>query len=405
MKYKKHSIQSQRFVLKRWVSAKIPGIICLGKASVPILSICILSVCLGSACSLFDRSWKSGAPYPLDSIKLGVLYISDYQQETSGYTYAHALGIQKMQRTMRMDSSQIISVGNVSDTDPIAIESAMRSLIAQGANVIIATSWGYMDTCEKLAAEFPRVLFSHASGYKRNDTNFTNFFGRIYHARYLSGIVAGLRTKTNRIGYVAAMGVDNSEVTGGINAFALGVERVNPQARIFVRVTYSWFDPIGETNAARQLIAQGCDIIAQHCDSALPQLEAGKAGLLGIGYNSDMNYEMPGVVLTSVIWNWDVYYIHLIRSIVDGSFNTAPYFGGLAEGMVDIMPLNSDLAEPGTEAIIAAERKRLVDKAFNVFDGVLRTNDGRRIGQEGETLSDEEIKEHIAWYYHTVTVL
>ena len=361
-------------------------------------------ICFLNSCFLADGSWKSGSPYPLEKIKVGVLYISDYQRETSGYTYAHALGIQKMQRTLRMDNSQILSVGNVSDEDPYQIENAMRSLIAQGATVIIATSWGYMDTCEKLAAEYPRVIFSHASGYKRNGTNFTNFFGRIYQARYLSGLAAGLKTKTNRIGYVAAMGPANSEVTGGINAFALGVERVNPSARIYVAVTNSWFDPLGETNAARRLIAEGCDVIAQHCDSAIPQVEAGAAGVFGIGYNSDMNYEAPEVVLTSVIWNWDVYYIHLLRSIVDGSFNAEPYFGGLLEGMVDIMPLNAGIAEPGTEAVIDAERKRLTEGAFNVFDGALKTNEGRIVGQEGYTLSDDEIKERINWYYHTVIV-
>ena len=94
-----------------------------------------------------------------------------------------------------------------------------------------------------MAAEFPGVIFSHGTGYKSNDTNFNNYFGRIYQARYLSGIAAGMKTKSNLIGYVAAMGVDNSEVTGGINAFALGVESVNPDAKIHVKVTNSWFNP------------------------------------------------------------------------------------------------------------------------------------------------------------------
>jgi basic membrane protein A len=259
-----------------------------------------------------------------------------------------------------------------------------------------------MDVCEKLSGEFPQVIFANATGYKYNATNFTNYSGRLYQARYLSGIAAGLKTKTNKIAYVAAMGKDNSEVSGGINAFALGVERVNPDARIFVKVTYSWFDPMGEAEAAKALIVLGCDVIAQHCNTAYPQLAAQDAGVWGIGFNGDMSSYAPRAVLTSVVIRWGVYYSRLVQSVIDGSFTTAPYFGGIVEGMVDITELTPELASPEMNGAIAQARRIMTGGSFNVFDGEMKTNDNRIIGEKGSTLADSEIIGNINWYYHTV---
>lgn len=149
-----------------------------------------------------------------EDIKVGVIHITD-PAEGSGYTYTHDLGIQGMQKNIGLEDSQIVRKNNVNDTDATAIENAIRECIEEGCNVIFATSWGFMDTCEALADEFPEVIFSHGTGYKSNGTNFNNYFGRIYQARYLAGVAAGLKTQSNKLGYVAAMGQENSEVTGG----------------------------------------------------------------------------------------------------------------------------------------------------------------------------------------------
>jgi basic membrane protein A len=195
---------------------------------------------------------------------------------------------------------------------------------------------------------------------------------------------------------------DNSEVTGGLNAFAIGVEQVNPGARIYVRVTHNWFDPMGESMAARSLINAGCDIIAQHSNTAAPQTTAQEAGVWGVGYNSDMSLDAPEAVLTSVIYRWEVYYTHLVRSVCDGTFTTAPYLGSLSDGMVDITDLTAGMAAPGMAEKIAAERQRITGGAFNVFDNVMETNDGGLIGEEGKTLEDGEIFGNIHWYYRNV---
>jgi basic membrane protein A len=350
--------------------------------------------------------WKPGMPLAKEYLKVGVLHITDPFSEGSGYAYAHQQGIEKMKRELGLTDSQVLYKINIDDVDTLHMESSIRELIAEGANIIVATSWGYMETCEKLAKEFSSVVFAHASGYKSNGTNFTNYFGRVYQARYLSGIVAGLQTNSNKIGYVAAWGTESSEVSQGINAFALGVEKVNPQAKIYVRIIYSWFDPMGETAAARALIASGCDVIAQHCDTPNPQIEAERAGVWGIGYNTDMSVEAPGSVLTSVLWNWDAYYTALAQSVIDGTFTTTPYFGSLKDRIVDITPLNKNIKyRMEILQTLDGERRPIESGEFDIFTGVMETNDGRRIGREGENLPDEIIRNGIDWHYRNVMVI
>jgi basic membrane protein A and related proteins len=212
-----------------------------------------------------------------------------------------------------------------------------------------------------------------------------------------------MKTQSGKIGYVAAMGSENSEVSGGLNAFAIGVERVNPGARIYAAVTHSWFDPMGEVSAARKLIAAGCDVIAQHCDTSNPQIEAGKAGVWGIGYHSDMIAEAPRAVLTSVIWKWGAYYTGLAESIISGKFVPEAYFGSLKDGAVDLAPLNVSIAHDEAIArVLQEERQRILSGDFDVFDGILKTNTGERVGKTGGRLTDEEIKDGIHWYYHNI---
>ena len=350
-----------------------------------------------------DKGDSKIEPVAKEDLKVGVIHIGD-PADGSGYSYAHDLGIVEMQKELGLEDNQIIRKNNIPDADPTKTEQAMRECIEEGCQIIFATSFNYMDTCEALAEEYPDVIFSHGTGYKSNDTNFNNYFGRIYQARYLSGIVAGMKTETNKIGYVAAMGSENSEVTGGADAFAIGVAEVNPDAQVYVKVTNSWLSPTEETNAAKALIAEGCDVIGQHCDTPNPQTEAEAAGVWGVGYNSDMSKDAPDATLTSVIWNWGKYYTEAVKKVVDGTWTSENYFGGMKEGLVDIAPLNEDLVAPGTQEKVNEAKKRIVEDGFNVFDGVLETNDGKTVGEEGKTLDDATITGGINWYYKNIVV-
>lgn len=337
-----------------------------------------------------------------EDIKVGVLYLSD-PSEGSGYSYTHDLGVKGMQENLLLSDDQI-ERKIVDDSDEKATEKAIEECVADGCNIIFTTSWGYMQVTADMAEKYPDVYFSHGTGYMSNGKNFNNYFSRIYQARYLSGIVAGMNTKDNKIGYVAAQDSSNSEVTGGIDAFAIGVESVNPKAKIYVDVTNSWYDEKKEKKASERLLNMGCDVMTQHCDTPYPQTLAQEKGVYGIGYNSDMSKETPDSCLTSVIWNWSAYYTSAVKSIIDGTWDGSNYYGGMAEGLVSITDLASFAAE-GTQQKVDEATAEILSGDNNVFDDVLVTNTGKKIGKKGKTLDDATITGKINWYYRNVVVL
>lgn len=338
-----------------------------------------------------------------DELKIGVLYIGS-ASETSGYTYAHEIGIQGMANNIGLSDNQIVRKESVSDSDEKAIKAALQDCVDKKCNVIFTTSWGYMNQTEEFAEKYPDIYFANATGYLSNGKNFTNYFGRIYQTRYLSGIVAGLKTKTNKIGYVSAMGTDNSECTGGVDAFAIGVESVNKVAKVKVAVTNSWYAPDDEKKASDALIAAGCDVLAQHCDTTAPQEASQDNGTWSIGYNSDMSKETPKATLTSVIWNWSAYYTSYISSIINASYDGKNYYGGMKENLVSLIELSS-LCESDTADKIKEAKENIISGKFGVFDGVLKTNTGKTVGKEGKTLDDATITGKINWYYHNVSLI
>ena len=388
---------------------KVKKCLCL-----PVILICMvmLSGC-GNSKSIDDYATNegyqqntevtgNGKGIAKENIKVGVLHISD-PAEGSGYSYTHDIGIQGMQENLGLSDSQIVRKLNIDDGDAKAVEKALQECVDEGCNVIFTTSWGYMKPTADMAEKYPDVYFTHGTGYMSNGKNFNNYFGRIYQARYLSGIVAGMNTKTNKIGYVAAQDSTNSEVTGGIDAFALGVYSVNPDAVIHVKVTNSWYDPAAEKAATEKLLAMGCDVMSQHCDTPYPQTLAQEKGVYGIGYNSDMSKETPKSCLCSVIWNWSAYYTSAVKSIIDGTWDGSNYYGGMSEGLVEITDL-ADFCVKGTQEKVDDASLLILSGKFNVFDGVMQTNDGKTVGEAGKTLDDATITGGINWYYKNVVV-
>ena len=342
-----------------------------------------------------------------ENIKVGVIHITS-KNDTAGYTYAHQSGVLAMQKELGLKDSQLVIIDNVDDTDVTATQNAIQQCIDAGCNIIFGTSYNYMNTMEQYAnnPEYADIIFSHCSGSKSNKTNFNNYFGRIYEARYLSGIAAGLRTQTNKIGYVAAMDVNNAEVTGGINAFALGVQSVNPDAEVLVSVTGSWYDPVKEKASAEALIAAGCDVLAQHADSDMVQTTAAAANIWGCGYNSDMTTEhTKNSHLCAPIWNWGSYYTSAVKAVIDGTWKAENYYEGMNVGLVGLSPLNTQAAAAGTQEKIDEMAAKIKDGSFFVFSGPLYDNKGNQILAEGEKLTDAQITVQINYYIQGVDTI
>ncbi len=315
----------------------------------------------------------------VSDFKVGAIYING-QNDTAGYTYQHHKGITTAMKNLGMDpETQLLIVDLVPENDT-EVSNAIDTLASQGCQMIIGISFGYLNAMDAAAAkpEYSDIIFTHATGYLSNPDNFNNYFGRIYQARYLTGIAAGLKsleTGNNSVGYVAAYNLEYAETCSGINAFALGVQAVNPDATVTVKTLDTWGDETLERQTAQALIDAGCGVIAQHCDSAQPQLAAQEAGVFGCGYNSDMTEQAPNAHITAAIWHWDVYYQAAIEAAMQGKEHFMEtmgeaYYAGLAEGMVDISPINEAVAAPGTDAAIEAVRELIVSGEWDVFSGV-----------------------------------
>ena len=338
-------------------------------------------VCAGSLSATAESAF---APVAKQDLKVGMVLIGS---QDDGFSGAHYNGLEGMKEALGLEDSQVLYKFNVPEN--AECDAALRELVDAGCQIIFGNSWGFMNYMEEMAEEYPNVIFSHCSGYKNNGVNFNNYFGRIYQARYLAGIAAGLKTVSNKIGYVAAW-ADNAEVNGGINAFALGVQSVNPDAVVYVKYISSWFDPTLEKQTAVALLALDCDVIAQHVDTDMPQVAAEEAGKFGVGYNTDMTPAAPKAHLTAPIWHWSSVYIAQVQDVLDGTWVPQNYFLGLREGMVDLSPLSGNVAE-GTAEKIEEARARILSGEWDVFTGPLYNNAGELVLAEGETLTDSDI--------------
>jgi len=336
--------------------------------------------------ALFAGCGETTAPVvntPEVNYTVGFVYVGPVGD--GGWTFSHDQGRLALEAELGVKTLYKESVPEI-DTE---VEKAIEELVDDGCNFIFTTSFGFMNATNAMAEKYPDVKFMHASGYMANDTNFGNYFGRIYQARYLSGIAAGLKTETNKIGYVAAMPIP--EVVRGINAFTLGVQSVNPDAVVYVEWTNDWVDVSLEKAAANVLLEQDCDVIAQHQDSPAPQVAAEQKGVFGIGYHTDMQPAAPAAVLTSAIWDWKPFYVAQVKAAIDGTWAPTSYWGSIAEDIVAIAPLNDAIVAEGTAEAIEDATAKLVNGEWDVFTGPIEDQAGKVVIADGEVASDDDM--------------
>lgn len=331
-----------------------------------------------------EAQQTAGQETPQTQEKLKVAFIYVGPVGDAGWTFAHDEGRKYLEQQLgdKVETTYIESVPEGADAERVLTE-----LVEKGNKVIFATSFGYMDYVIKVAQKYPDVTFLHCSGYKTAQ-NVGTYFGRMYQARYLSGIVAGKMTKNNTIGYVAAHPIP--EVIRMINAFTLGARSVNPDVKVKVVWTNTWYDPPKEKEAAVSLLQSGADLIAQHQDTPGPMQAAEEAGAFGIGYNSDMTKFAPNAVLTSPIWNWGPYYVDTVNAIIDGKWKSEQHWGPIADGIVDIAPL-SNKVPADVKKLVEDKKKELVEGKLDVFAGPVKDQTGSVKVADGQTMTDEQL--------------
>ncbi|MEP4430974.1 MAG: BMP family ABC transporter substrate-binding protein, partial [Hyphomicrobiales bacterium] len=252
-----------------------------------------------------------------------------------------------------------------------------------GYNLIFTTSFGYMNPTIKVAKKYPDVMFEHATGYKRAD-NVSTYSSRFYEGRYIIGQIAAKISETGTAGYVGSLPIP--EVVRGINSFLLGAQSVNPDFKVKVVWVNSWFDPGKEADAAKALIDQGVDIITQHTDSPAPLQVAEERNIKGFGQASDMIKFAPKAQMTSIIDDWNSYYISRVQAVMDGTWKSTDTWGGLDDKMV-IMADYTNLPDDIATAAAATEAS-IKDGSFHPFTGPIFKQDGSQLVGEGEIVDD-----------------
>lgn len=346
-----------------------------------VLIIAVLLVVAVVATILMQQARQPEVVAPAAPLKVGFVFVGSIGD--AGWTFAH-----NQARLYLEENLPWVETLFVESVPPGAdFERVVREMIQQGATVIFGTSFGYMDFMVNLAQQNPAVKFMHATGFK-TAPNLSTYFGRVEDARFLSGMVAGLMTKNNRLGYVAAHPIP--EVILGLNAFTRGARLVNPAATVQVVWTNVWFDPAKEREAAISLLDAGVDVIGQHQDSPAVQQAAQERGAYGTGNNSDMRFMAPRATLTGPVWNWAPFYVSILESIRDGKWESTQHRWAMPD-IVDLGPFNEDLVPKNVQDIVMAKRQEIIDDKFFVFTGPVKDQAGTIRVPEGQRMSETDL--------------
>ncbi|MEO6363253.1 MAG: BMP family ABC transporter substrate-binding protein [Caldimonas sp.] len=343
----------------------------------------------GGVCAALAMLLVGGVAFaapPPSPLVVGFVYVSPIGE--AGWTYQHELGRRDLERAMAGRVKTIAVEGVAEGADA---ERVLRDLAKQGAGLVFATSFGYLEPALRVAAEQPAVRFEHTGGYK-TAPNLATYDARYYEARWLAGYVAGSVSKSGTAGYVAAFAVP--EVVQGIDAFALGMRAANPKATVRVLWLDTWFDPAKERAAAQSLIDAGADVLTHHSGSTAVAQAAQAAfasrGVRVIAYPSDMRAFAPDAQVAAIVHRWGAFYIRVAESVLAGTWRNEPVWGGIGSGLVDIAALDPGLPKKVRDEV-TARRKAIVAGRFAPFSGRLVDNTGR-VRSAGGALGDDAIR-------------
>ena len=344
--------------------------------------VCIAAVI---ASAFLSGYWTD--PAGMKTLKVGFVYSED---ESTPYT-ANFIKAQHELEDEYGSRIEILAKSNVLSRD---CEQPIRDLIRAGVKIIFINI--DTDIPIMLAREFPRVQFCQASmptiSIEGTPENYHTFNGEIYQARYVSGVAAGMKLRQlldsgallpqdARVGYVGANA--SAEVISGYTAFLLGVRSVAPEATMRVRYTGSWSNYAAEKEQTRELIREGCVIIAQHVNTTAPASVCEEAvsegqAVFHVGYHQSMVDIAPSSSLVSIRTNWAPYAIQAVQAVMEDRIIedvvTAHDHGrdmsaGFESGWVELLELNKFIAAEGTQEKINNTIELLKKGRIKVFSG------------------------------------
>lgn len=323
-----------------------------------------------------------------DDLKIAFLY--HYPIGDAGWNFAHYLGQKKIES---MPNVEVVKLEGVVPTENSL---SILNHLAKNNKLLFLTSYNYIHLVKKIAKFYPDTIFMNCAGDSISK-NIGNYYAKMYQSRFLTGMVAGAMTKTNVIGYVAAFPIP--EVIRGINAFTLGVRKMNPDAEIRVAWTSNWNNPQSEEKNAHQLIDMGADVLAQHQNSPLVQIAAEKRGKYSIGHNHDMASFAPKAHLTASVWKWGELYKHILEQVKNGKWKSESLWWGLEQGVVDIAKISS-IVPQRVQRLVVKEKANLV-KNDHIFSGPIRDQKGKIRVPKGKKLLTKQVY-NMEWFVEGV---
>ncbi len=341
-------------------------------------------------------------------LKAGFIYVGpvgDY-----GWSHAHDQGRKFVEEKFPWLETMIVE--SVAEADSARIID--RLIQGQKCDVVFTTSFGYMEDTLKAAKRYPDKLFMHCSGFK-NLKNMGTYFGDLYQMYYLNGLMAGALTKSNKIGYVAAFPIP--ELIRHINAFALGIKAVNPEAKVNVRWIYAWYGPDKAREAAESLIAEGCDALAFTEDTPAvvevgqDHTEKGKQIYTFSHYSAMQPYGKDSVV-SGQLMDWSGMYAAILESIHNNTWNNddmwwlakekAALLGGNYDEPVNAMFIDDlkavkvttqDFGEINVYDLIMKRYAEMQEgvEIFDPYAGPIKDNTGKLQIKAGERASKQDL--------------
>ena len=319
----------------------------------------------------------------MDKVKACFVYVGPIND--GGWTQQHHAGATAVVAA-HGDKVEMVFQENV--PEGADAERVLTQMALSGCNIIFTTSFGFMDPTNAVAAKFPDVKFEHATGYKRDHANVSTYNARFYEGRAVLGTIAGMMTKSNKIGYIASFPIP--EVVMGINSAYLAAKKVNPDVSINVIWAYTWYDPAKEADAAKAMIEQGVDVIMQHTDSTAPMAEMAKTpGIIGFGQATDMADYKPTPRVSSIIDNWAPYYVKRVGELLEGTYAQSDSWDGIASGEVEIGEITG--VPDDVKAAAEAVRDAIAAGTLHPFTGPINKQDGTAWLAEGVTAPDGDL--------------
>ena len=308
-------------------------------------------------------SAKSSATF-----KAAWIYVGPHND--GGWSQAHDRGRLYVQKML---GSKVKTEYKENVPEGPQVAQVIEQLVRDGNKIIFATSFGYQDAMYAAAQKHPDVKFEMATGTKMLP-NMAEYYGAGEDAIYLSGIAAGAATKSGTVGYVVPFAIP--EVIRHTNAFALGVQKAPPGAKVRIVWTNSWFDPAKEKKAAENLKAAGADVLGQNVDSPSTGQYAKTVGVPWVGYDSNAQTFAPKQWLTAAVYNWGPYYLKRTKAAMNGTWKTGNYYGSLKDGFTKLAPFGPGVSAK-TKALIAAQEKLIKSGKWNEFSGPIYDQKGK----------------------------